>query len=607
MKKRLPISRLAAAALAVCPIVSSTAWAEVKTSSSGKIQLEIDPSQPNFKIEDIEANIRRMAEGMNLPADQKAGLEQSLKELRESVKPGPDGPPKRFSWKWEFSSDQPPAQQKPDEQRSGDGFGRRNRGAGEQQDGQLDPRGYRQWLERMKDQLPGGQGAEGAELRDLFKQMFGGNADMDKLMEEMMKKFGQGQPFRGQQQSPDGTKRFFFRMGPNGLEQGQGNGEDKDEAELPWQQLGGHDHGPDHVYDPDKAPRDSKYSRATLAEFRGAVRDARKSTVSILREGRSVSFGLVATTDGFVLTKSSELGKGNLECEFMDGSIHPAKVVDRLDTYDLALLKIDGAANLTPAKFKSGDLPVGTMLAAAGIDEDPVAVGVVSVPPRNLDDSQKGFLGLQLGETKDGSGVLIINVVQDSPASKAQLEPGNVVLSIDGEAVKNPHELMKRVGARKPGESLKLRVKDADAEEDVAITLASREEFGAGAAGALDPTARMGSNLSGKSSGFPSALQCDLGINANQCGGAVVDIEGNIVGVNIARAGRTSTYVIPAKTITDLLADAGAGKLAFAKDPALLERDVRRYEAELKKAEDSLKAVQDKLKEAREAHEKARK
>jgi serine protease Do len=42
----------------------------------------------------------------------------------------------------------------------------------------------------------------------------------------------------------------------------------------------------------------------------------------------------------------------------------------------------------------------------------------------------------------------------------------------------------------------------------------------------------------------------------------VVDLSGRAVGVNIARAGRTETYTIPAGKVLTLIADLKSGKLA---------------------------------------------
>ena len=61
--------------------------------------------------------------------------------------------------------------------------------------------------------------------------------------------------------------------------------------------------------------------------------------------------------------------------------------------------------------------------------------------------------------------------------------------------------------------------------------------------------------------GFPAALQHDTVLRPKDCGGPVVDLNGHVVGLNIARAGRTATYVLPTEVILPLLDDLKSGKL----------------------------------------------
>jgi S1-C subfamily serine protease len=49
-------------------------------------------------------------------------------------------------------------------------------------------------------------------------------------------------------------------------------------------------------------------------------------------------------------------------------------------------------------------------------------------------------------------------------------------------------------------------------------------------------------------------IQTDLPLQATQCGGPVTDLDGNAVGLVIARSGRVETMVLPSETIRQLLA-----------------------------------------------------
>jgi S1-C subfamily serine protease len=51
-------------------------------------------------------------------------------------------------------------------------------------------------------------------------------------------------------------------------------------------------------------------------------------------------------------------------------------------------------------------------------------------------------------------------------------------------------------------------------------------------------------------------------IAAKNCGGPVVDLDGNVLGISIARAGRVETWVLPSEVIRPLLPDFKAGKFA---------------------------------------------
>jgi serine protease Do len=56
------------------------------------------------------------------------------------------------------------------------------------------------------------------------------------------------------------------------------------------------------------------------------------------------------------------------------------------------------------------------------------------------------------------SGALIAGVQTDAPASKAGLEPGDVVTAVNGKAVKNPRDLAMDVAGVQPGDEAKLQV-----------------------------------------------------------------------------------------------------------------------------------------------------
>jgi serine protease Do len=55
-------------------------------------------------------------------------------------------------------------------------------------------------------------------------------------------------------------------------------------------------------------------------------------------------------------------------------------------------------------------------------------------------------------------GILVGDVIPDSPAAKAGLRVGDIIVELDGQEVTKAHELRNRVAATSPGSEAKLRV-----------------------------------------------------------------------------------------------------------------------------------------------------
>lgn len=80
----------------------------------------------------------------------------------------------------------------------------------------------------------------------------------------------------------------------------------------------------------------------------------------------------------------------------------------------------------------------------------------------------RGYIGVEAQElkgataealhVKDGAGALLAGVVSDGPAHSAGLQPGDVIQSVNGQAITNPRELAVDVASLKPGSDAHLSV-----------------------------------------------------------------------------------------------------------------------------------------------------
>jgi S1-C subfamily serine protease len=73
-------------------------------------------------------------------------------------------------------------------------------------------------------------------------------------------------------------------------------------------------------------------------------------------------------------------------------------------------------------------------------------------------------------------GVLVLNVVEGSPAEEAGLVPGDVIVTIDGEPVEGAGDLLGALRRFGPGDEMPLTVVRDGEETDVAVTLGERDD-----------------------------------------------------------------------------------------------------------------------------------
>jgi putative serine protease PepD len=88
---------------------------------------------------------------------------------------------------------------------------------------------------------------------------------------------------------------------------------------------------------------------------------------------------------------------------------------------------------------------------------------------------QVGYLGVNLAPPAGGQdGALVQEVVPDSPAAKAGLRAGDLVVGIDGQSVADYGELGARIRAHKPGDKITLKVNRGGNETTITATLSRR-------------------------------------------------------------------------------------------------------------------------------------
>jgi S1-C subfamily serine protease len=74
-------------------------------------------------------------------------------------------------------------------------------------------------------------------------------------------------------------------------------------------------------------------------------------------------------------------------------------------------------------------------------------------------------------------GVLISMVIADSPAEKAGLKHGDVIVTLDGVKVKDFNDFLLKIGNHSPGDTVQLGIIRDKKERTVSLTLADRDNY----------------------------------------------------------------------------------------------------------------------------------
>ena len=276
--------------------------------------------------------------------------------------------------------------------------------------------------------------------------------------------------------------------------------------------------------------------------FREPIRAANKATVRIYKRDRFVALGTIIDATGYIVTKASE-AKGTVFVKF-EGNRYKARTIGVDSANDLKLVKIN-AGTLPHAQLTPQQPQVGSWIAApGGLGTNPIAVGVVSVGTREI-EQQHGALGIQIDDTEDGP--LVERVFPDMAAERAGLRVNDIIVMIDSQAVPSRRELIDTIKEKRPGEGVRVDyLRDGEA-RSTKVTLSRRFDIFMGQEPGLQED--ITGPLSVRRSGFAAVIQHDCLLRPNQCGGPLVDLDGNVIGVNIARSDRVSSLALSAEVI----------------------------------------------------------
>ncbi|MEM9589499.1 MAG: PDZ domain-containing protein, partial [Planctomycetota bacterium] len=270
-----------------------------------------------------------------------------------------------------------------------------------------------------------------------------------------------------------------------------------------------------------------------------ALSPIRDSVVQFRSGNQPLAFGVVIDRQGLVLTKASEVaGWGDkLLCLAGQGGDREAELLASDSRTDLALVRVSPPV-LSTIDWSTQIPELGTWVGTMGLEADPVSLGVIGGPVRRI-AATPGFLGISA--PSDRPPVVIRSVMPGGPAQRAGVLSGDVLTAMNGAPINRFQDIRDTVKELSPGEVIQFQLTRGEATKSLQVTLGTSPD---------DRRSRAWDGpVSRRRSDFSAAFHHDSVIAPSDCGTPVVDLEGNVLGLNIARVGRSETLAIPATEI----------------------------------------------------------
>jgi len=158
-------------------------------------------------------------------------------------------------------------------------------------------------------------------------------------------------------------------------------------------------------------------------------------------------------------------------------------------------------------------------------------------------------LGIGGAKAKDG-GAEIGFVRAGSPAELAGVASGELLLKIDETAVTDQKGIDAAVNSHKVGDKVVLTLRRDGKEQKVEVELAEQDAPppppGGGRPNVKGP-------INDRYTHLGKVIQHDGVVLPSQQGSPIFDLEGNVIGLNIARADRTRTFALSAQRVSEVL------------------------------------------------------
>ncbi|MDO5969873.1 trypsin-like peptidase domain-containing protein [Flavivirga aquimarina] len=277
-----------------------------------------------------------------------------------------------------------------------------------------------------------------------------------------------------------------------------------------------------------------------------SAKNIHKSVVKIkstINDKEIKTYGTIINSKGYIVAKASQVNKDKITCELYNGTTTSAKIIGIDKSNDLIVLQI-ASKKITAINIpKKTDTSVGKLIGAASFKEDIKYSGVISAPVRKIsaEAPSHGFLGAALTFSNK-----VFVIFDGGAAMLGGLKRGDVIIKFDDTKIESSDDRISFLETTRVNQKLKVTVLREGKEEIVHVTLLKE-----------DPKRirkrhiAYDIDISDRKSDFTQAFTHDMPIEVYESGTPVVDINGNVIGINIAKENRTTSFAIPINIVLE--------------------------------------------------------
>jgi serine protease Do len=151
------------------------------------------------------------------------------------------------------------------------------------------------------------------------------------------------------------------------------------------------------------------------------------------------------------------------------------------------------------------------------VDHGKVVRGYLGVAIQTVDADMAKAFGLT-----QGGGALVADVTPGSPAAKAGIERGDVILELNGKTVNEPDDLSLHIAQTAPGSTVHLKISRNGQTRDISVTLDELSETTAASASGEGGTAAL---QGVQVQNLTPSIARDLGISKNVPGVVITSVD----------------------------------------------------------------------------------